>query len=368
MALTPRLELRQGQSLVMTPQLQQAIKLLQFSSVELREYVENKLSENPMLERAEDETGGDDRLAEEHGAEESREDEPEAGGLSTTDDLEENAPLTGLEHMNAEGVSQESVNALDMEEYDNIWERDSAPVSEARGTPDPITDWGAGGALGFESPDVGLENILSSGVSLRDHLLNQIQIELSNPTDRMIAVYLTDQLDECGRLPDELRVHHRLGCKVNRVADVLHRLQQFDPPGIFARSLQEGWAIQLREKDRLDPAMATLLDNIELLKQHDYQSLAQICHVDLDDVRDMINEIWALAHNPAELFDEIIVEPAIPDVSMRRGSEEKWIVELNSETLPKVLVNQAYFSEVSQTVRTKKKNNMSPINSRLLIG
>ena len=356
MALTPRLELRQGQSLVMTPQLQQAIKLLQFSSVELREYVENELSENPMLERAEDETGGDDRLAEEHGAEESREDEPEAGGLSTTDDFEENAPLTGLEHMNAEGVSQESVNALDMEEYDNIWERDSAPVSEARGTPDPITDWGAGGALGFESPDVGLENILSSGVSLRDHLLNQIQIEISNPTDRMIAVYLTDQLDECGRLPDELEgAAHRLGCKVNRVADVLHRLQQFDPPGIFARSLQEGWAIQLREKDRLDPAMATLLDNIELLKQHDYKSLAKICHVDLDDVRDMINEIWALAHNPAELFDEIIVEPAIPDVSMRRGSEEKWIVELNSETLPKVLVNQAYFSEVSQTVRTKEE-------------
>ena len=356
MALTPRLELRQGQSLVMTPQLQQAIKLLQFSSIELREYIEDELSENPMLERAEDETGGDERLAEEHGAEENREDEREAVDLSSADDPEENAPLNGLEQMSDDEVSQESVNSLDMEEYDNIWERDSTTVSEAPGTPDSVTDWGAGGTLGFESPDIGLENILSSGVTLRDHLLNQIQIELANPTDRMIAYYLTDQLDDCGRLPDELEAAaHHLGCKVNRVADVLHRIQQFDPPGIFARSLEEGWAIQLREKNRLDPAMATLLENIELLKQHEYESLAKICHVDLDDIQDMMNEIWVLAHNPAELFDNVIVEPAIPDVTMRRGSEGTWIVELNSDNLPKILVNQVYFSEVSRNIRTKEE-------------
>ena len=179
-------------------------------------------------------------------------------------------PIIGLEQMNAEEISLESVNSLDMEEYDNIWERDPTPVSEAPGTPDSATAWGAGGSLGFESPDIGLENILSSGVSLRDHLLNQIQMELANPIDRMIAVYLTDQLDNCGRLPDELEATaHRLGCTVKRVADVLHRIQEFDPPGIFARSLEEGWAIQLREKNRLDPAMATLLDNIELLKQQE---------------------------------------------------------------------------------------------------
>ena len=356
MALTPRLELRQGQSLVMTPQLQQAIKLLQLSSVELLEYVEDELSENPMLERAEDETGGDDRLAEEHGAEESHEDESGVGDLSTADDPEENGPIIGLEQMNAEEISSESVNSLDMEEYDNIWERDPTPVSEAPGMPDAATDWGTGGTLGFENPNIGIENILSSGVSLRDHLLNQIQIELANPVDRMIAVYLTDQLDDCGRLPDELEAAaHRLGCEATRVADVLHRIQQFDPPGIFARSLEEGWAIQLREKNRLDPAMATLLDNIELLRQHDHKSLAKICHVELEDVQDMINEIWALAHNPGELYDDVIVEPAIPDVSMRRGSEGKWIVELNSDTLPKVLVNQVYFSEVSRNVRTKEE-------------
>ena len=98
----------------------------------------------------------------------------------------------------------------------------------------------------------------------------------------MIAVYLTDQLDDCGRLPDELEATARLlGCELNRVADVLHRIQQFDPPGIFARSLEEGWAIQLREKNRLDPAMATLLDNIELLKQHDYKSLAKYATLNL---------------------------------------------------------------------------------------
>ena len=245
---------------------------------------------------------------------------------------------------------------LASEEFDNIWERASIPVSEMPSMQDSAADWGTGGTLGFERPNIGLENTLSSGVSLRDHLLNQIQIELSNPTDRIIAVYLTDQLDDCGRIPDELEaVAQRLGCELNRVADVLHRIQKLDPPGIFARSMEEGWAIQLREKNRLDPAMATLLDNIELLKQHDYKSLAKICNVDLDDVQDMINEIWALAHNPGEIFDNFIVEPAIPDVSMRRGAEGKWIVELNSDTLPKVLVNQAYYAEINRSVRTKEE-------------
>ena len=114
--------------------------------------------------------------------------------------------------------------------------------------------------------------------------------------------------------------------------------------------------------------MATLLDNIELLRQHDHKSLAKICHVELEDVQDMINEIWALAHNPGELYDDVIVEPAIPDVSMRRGSEGKWIVELNSDTLPKVLVNQVYFSEVSRNVRTKRRKQYVTDKLQTLIG
>jgi len=362
MALAPRLEIRQGQSLVMTPQLQQAIKLLQFSSVELQEYVEGELSENPMLERDENDTGGDDRLAEEHGADEQFDQEPTdsdlTGGVDGGDAPDD---LAGLDQLDGDDISRESVNALDMDEYDNIWERDSSPISEGPGTAGPSSDqgpsdWGSGGTLGFEGRDFNLEQTLGSDISLREHLLNQIQIDIEDPIDRMIASYLTDQLDEFGRIPDELEAAAlRLGCEIDRVEAVLDRIQQFDPPGIFSRSLEEGWAIQLREKDRLDPAMETLLENIDLLKQHDYKTLAKLCHVDLSDIQDMINEIWALSHNPGEMFEDVIVEPAIPDVSMRRGAEGKWIVELNSDTLPKVLVNQAYYAEISQSVRTKEE-------------
>ncbi len=362
MALTPRLELRQGQSLVMTPQLQQAIKLLQFSSVELQEYVEGELSENPMLERDENETGGDDRLAEEHGANEQQDAEPVDEGLADAPELAEGPDdFSGVDQLDGEDISQESVNALDMEEYDNIWERDSAPDAEGTMMASPSgnlgpSDWGNGGSLVFEGRDFGLEQTLSNDVSLRDHLINQVQIDLADPIDRMIAIYLTDQLDEFGRIPDELEAAAlRLGCDVERVEEVLHHIQQFDPPGIFARSLEECWAIQLSDKDRLDPAMETLLQNVELLKQHDYKTLTQLCHVDLSDIQDMINEIWALSHNPGEMFEDVVVEPAIPDVSMRRGGEGKWIVELNSDTLPKVLVNQAYYAEISQSVRTKEE-------------
>ena len=101
--------------------------------------------------------------------------------------------------------------------------------------------------------------------------------------------------------------------------------------------------------------MATLLENIELLKQHDYKALAKNCHVDLEDIKDMIDEIWALSHKPAEAFEQVIAQPVIPDVNMRPGSEGKWIVELNSETLPRVLVNNQYYAEISRSVRTKKE-------------
>ena len=172
----------------------------------------------------------------------------------------------------------------------------------------------------------------------------------------MIATNLLDQLDETGRIPDELEQSaERLGCSLDRVEAVLTKLQRLDPPGIFGRDLAECWAIQLREKDRYDPAMATLLENIELLKQHDYKALAKNCHVDLEDIKDMIDEIWALSHKPAEAFEQVIAQPVIPDVNMRPGSEGKWIVELNSETLPRVLVNNQYYAEISRSIRTKKE-------------
>jgi len=328
----------------MTPQLQQAIKLLQFSHIELREFVENELSENPMLERDDSSAG-----------------ESESGGAeSDGTDGENTEALEAIDLDKAEHVTEEQVNALDMDSYDNVWDTEKSPEAAASAGASSgesaFGDWGSGGNSRFEQSEYSLENTLTQDVSLRDHLLDQIQIDLPDPTDKIIAVHLLDQLDEAGRIPNELELSaERLGCSMDRAEAVLKKLQRLDPPGIFARDLAECWAIQLREKDRYDPAMATLLENIELLKRHDYKALAKLCHVDLEDIKDMIDEIWALSHKPAEAFDQIIAQPVTPDVNMRTGAEGKWIVELNSDTLPRVLVNNQYYAEISRSVRTKEE-------------
>ena len=327
MAITPRLELRQGQSLVMTPQLQQAIKLLQLSNLELREFIEEELAENPMLERDE----SDCTLPEERQADER------------TDDRT--------------AESDESLASLDMEDYTNVWDEDGA--SDARVSSEELAspafeDWGSGGDSSFGGSARDLEQTVSQEVSLRDHLLNQINVDIDDPAERLIAVYLTDQLDESGRLPDELPAFaEQLGCAVEAIEAVLRKLQELDPPGVFARNLVECWEIQLREKDRLDPAMATLLQHVELMKLHDYAHLAKLCQVDEDDVRDMIDEIANLNHHPGRAFDHALAQPIVPDVMMRPNNGGGWIVELNSDALPRVLINQRYYAEVAQAVRTK---------------
>jgi RNA polymerase sigma-54 factor len=338
MAISPRLEIRQGQSLVMTPQLQQAIKLLQLSNLELRDYVEEELAENPMLERDE-------------------------GNTPSVD--EPPPPLEAADQRTNEDA--ESLASLDMDDYGNVWDDEPAARDTPAASGDDnfadssfesasFQDWGAGGDSRFSSSDYNLEQTVSQDISLRDHLLNQINVDIDDPIERMIAVYLTDTLDEAGRVSEELSaIAERLGCAVDTVEATLKKLQQLDPPGIFARDLRECWEIQLREKDRLDPAMATLLEHIELMKLHDYAQLSKLCHVDQDDVRDMIDEIASLNHHPARAFDSILAQPIVPDVIMRPANDGGWIVELNADALPRVLINQHYYAEVSGAVRTKEE-------------
>ncbi|MDP6258485.1 MAG: RNA polymerase sigma-54 factor, partial [Rhodospirillales bacterium] len=313
MVMASRLELRHSQSLVMTPQLQQAIKLLQMSNIDLNEFVESELAENPMLER------DDSNASENH----------DGSGEKTNDSNESSGDgPDGLEAINmnsSDHVTEDQVNALDMESYDNVWDGES--VAEPQGAianedSGSLSEWsaptssssGAGSNDQFDAANYSLEQTLSQEISLRDHLLNQIQMDITYPTDRIVALFLLDLLDEAGRIPDELELTaERLGCSIGRVEKVLNQLQALDPPGIFARNLAECWAIQLRELDRFDPAMKTLLENIELLKQHEYEKLSKLCGVDLEDVKDMIDEIWALSHKPAEAFDNVITQPITPD-------------------------------------------------------
>jgi RNA polymerase sigma-54 factor len=325
MALTPRLDLRQSQSLVMTPQLQQAIKLLQLSNIELSAFVDAELEQNPLLERDEGQAAATTEEAPAMEAAEAPADAPLVDSLP--------------------GQSEEAPLDLD---YDNTFT--NSGVDEAG---DGLVDWGnRGGRHDFGDDD--FEDNLTRELSLRDHLQSQLNLDVTDPADRLIARHLIEMLDEAGYISGDLEaLAETLGCGVERVEEVLERLQRFDPPGLFARSLAECLALQLRDLDRLDPAMQTLLDNLDLLARRDMAQLMRLCGVDSEDLAQMIAEIRALNPKPALAFDHTVAPPVTPDVLMRASPGGGWLVELNSDTLPKVLVNTRYYAKITSASRSK---------------
>jgi len=341
MALTPRLELRQSQSLVMTPQLQQAIKLLQLNNIELMAYVEQELEQNPLLERA----------SEEH--------EREGGDSEPSENTDGSADeYTDMNLDNEVASAKESEAALDVD-YQNDWGEEAPTAApQSHGADSGLSDWSSVGTGGPPSNEGGpgrsLEQTLSGDVSLRDHIMEQIGVELTGPAERVIAVHLMELLDEAGYLTGDLAtVAAALECDVELVEATLAKVQGFSPTGIFARNLQECLALQLKEKDRLDPAMQAFLDNLDLLAKRDLKGLSRRCGVDAEDIADMVAEIRALDPKPALSFDFAVIQPVTPDVIMRPNPDGGWLIELNSDTLPRVLVNNQYYSTVSGSARNK---------------
>jgi len=168
----------------------------------------------------------------------------------------------------------------------------------------------------------------------------------------MIGQYLIDLVDDSGYLSGDLTAAaEKLGTGVAEVETVLAVLQTFDPPGICARDLAECLAIQLKENDRYDPAMQALISRLDLLAKRDFSALKKICGVGDEDLADMIAEVRRLNPKPGHAFGSALVQPIVPDVFVRPAPDGAWIVELNSDTLPKVLINQSYYSEVSATAR-----------------
>ncbi len=316
--MSQKLDLRQSQNLVMTPQLQQAIKLLQMNNVELGEFVEEELAQNPLLEKDESE--------QENSA-------PDSPAAAETDDIDES--------------------------FSEAWTGNETP--EAAPDFDPgskMAEIGSGGSRNFENIENSFENRMSAETTLRTHLLDQLHIAVSDARDRMIGAELIDLLDEGGYLRHgEQDLLDRLGCKPERLEKLLHLLKGFDPTGIFARDLNECLALQLEEQGRLDAPMQKLLQHIDLVAAHDFEKLATLCGVNDTYLQDMIEEIRALNPKPAADFDHLIVQTAIPDVLMKKLPKNLgggWRVELNTDTLPKVLVNNEYYTEVAQTAHNKK--------------
>ncbi|HUK06553.1 MAG TPA: RNA polymerase factor sigma-54 [Stellaceae bacterium] len=317
MALTQRLDLRQAQGLVMTPQLQQAIKLLQLSHTELMAFVEGELERNPLLER---------------------DDTPTAD--STPSEAPEPAPA-------------EDSAAAELEER---WTEASG--SEGEGNIDLAGDpaaWeGSRSRVAVEEDLPGLDQTLTRPTSLRDHLLDQIRLDIQEPDQRLIAMHLLDLVDETGYVRGDIEeVAQRLGGTRAQVEEVLARLQRFEPPGVFARDLAECLGLQLRERNRLDPAMQALLNHLPLLATRNIAELTRICGVDAEDIHSMVVEIRALDPKPGLAFDPVLADPVTPDVLMRTDGSGGWIVELNQDALPRVLVNNAYYAHVTSGAKGK---------------
>jgi RNA polymerase sigma-54 factor len=195
---------------------------------------------------------------------------------------------------------------------------------------------------------------VSRAISLREHLAEQINVDLPDPTERLIGLALIEQLDEAGYFSGDLAaIAERLGCPPAKVQATLLRLQQFDPPGIFARSLAECLALQLKDRDRLDPAMARLLEHLDLLAQGERERLMRLCGVDAADLAEMVSEIRALNPKPAETFSTTPLVPVVPDILMRRASDGGWLIELNPDALPRVLLNENYVAKIRRSATDK---------------
>ena len=354
MAITQRLEFRQSQSLVMTPQLMQAIKLLQLSNLDLVAFVEEELERNPLLERA-SEDGEPPVRGEQAGASATSTASPDdnVGEISGDGD----SGGEGFDSGSEEWINRDLGSRAEMEQtfdsgLENVFSEEPAEAA-ARvaqdAAPTAYTEWGGGAS---NDDDYNLEAFVAAEGSLHDHLAEQLAVSITDSARRMIGQYLIDLVDDSGYVPADLgQAAEQLGTSVSEVEAVLAILQTFDPPGVCARSLSECLAIQLRERDRYDPAMQALVEHLDLLAKRDFASLRKICGVDDEDIADMIGEIRHLDPKPGLKFGASKAQTVVPDVYVRPGPDGGWLVELNSDTLPKVLVNQSYYAELSKTIR-----------------
>lgn len=337
MALGPRLEFRQSQSLVMTPQLLQAIKLLQLSTVELQSFVEGELERNPLLER---------------------QDNPDDAPITPLEPAADSAP----ERAEGDWASDEMRSdrgAIEGEigtDLSNAFPDDAAaPPTAARGAEGPTLpslDGGIrlSGGGGFDGDESIFETLAGSGLSLHEHLERQALAVLVTPGDRGLALAIIESIDPTGYLAEPLvDIAARLGVDIEDAECVLAVIQQCEPPGVGARNLAECLALQLRGQDRFDPAMEALVANLDLLAKRDFKQLKRLCRVDDEDLAEMVAEIRRLDPKPGLIFGGETAQAVIPDVFVRAASDGGWAVELNSDALPRVIANRSYYARISKT-------------------
>ena len=316
MALAPKLQARQGAQLAMTPQLQQAIKLLQLSNIELSAFVEEQLEKNPLLERG---TGDENRRN-------------EAIDVSTeTPDRSADTVST------AAAVS-------DLDAPDHALAPEST-ASDVGGSVDWSRNNNGGNFSGSGNFDPMANN--AAEITLTEHIQGQLPHLRFGEKDRLIAEYLIGQIDEAGYLRmSREETAENLGVGQGRVSSIILQLQTLEPTGLFATSLSECLGLQLREAGGLDAPMQMLLDNLELLAKHDLSQLSKLCDVKIDKLKEMIGCIRKLSPKPGLAYGGTMAGAVEPDVYIREMPNGGWAVELNADTLPRVLVNKRYYNEI----------------------
>ncbi|NVD28856.1 RNA polymerase factor sigma-54 [Parasphingorhabdus flavimaris] len=333
MALAPRLDLRQSQSLVMTPQLQQAIKLLTLSNLELETFISDEIEKNPLLDTGDIST--------------------ESGEVSENENGPSEAAAQGSDEILSTGPA-ESESTLDMQGDTDSFSNNS--LSDSDGALDGQlglngSSSGSGAAASGEAPD--FENMLVAEITLTDHLMDQAGAVLSG-MDLFVAQHIIDQIDECGYLQaDLLELAQRLNVGLVDVERILDSVQTLDPVGVGARDLAECLALQAKDADRYDPAMERLIDNLDLLAKGALPQLKRICGVDNEDLMDMISELRNYDPKPGCKIGGGAVQAVVPDVFIAERAG-RWIIEVNSATLPKVLVNRTYYSELKDGAQDKE--------------
>ncbi len=325
----PRLDLRQSQSLVMTPQLRQAIKLLQFSNIEATAFIEEELERNPMLERA----------------------APPGGGLAERPAPDQLPPVENPNREPPDSAALVGGEAATFEPLPDIPDHAETHDPGGPGDGQPAESWessgwsgvGHGGRADFDDDGPGMDDFAAPAASLREHLAAQVRLSFADPAEQMIAAAMLALLEPSGRLSvTSAALAAQLGTDAARVEAVRQRLMRFDPTGMFAHDLAECLAVQLAEKNRLDPAMQKLLAHLDLLARRDLRKLMAVCEVDGEDIVEMIAEIRRLDPKPGCAFDAEPAPAVVPDVLMRADPGGGWRLELNPESMPRVLVRQGF--------------------------
>jgi len=311
MALEIRQHLKMSQQLVMTPQLQQAIKLLQLTRLELQELVQQELEENPLLEEATE-------------AEEIREEE--AGELSEL----EISPLTEPERENFNEVETGEESLRDWDSYLDGY------------------TYSSGEQYRDDEDKPSFENLLTRQGTLSDHLLWQVQMGHFNQEETGIAETIIGNLDDDGYLRvtiEELAVT----CNVDEasVASVLNKIQGFDPCGVAARSVQECLLIQARFLGMQESPVEKILENhIKDLEARRYKQIAKELDIDLEDVHNAAKIIAGFDPKPGALFSSGDVHYISADIFIHKVGDD-YVVMLNDEGLPNLRINP-YYDEAKQ--------------------